>query len=136
MPVSKRIGSWFSGDELNEVRRLLFLVRRAPYGGLQAQESLDLILSVAAFDQQVGLLFLDDGVLQLQAGQRPPQPGPRNLGAQLGLLETYGVQQVWVEQESLAERGMTADRLALPVDDIPRVAVPGLMAGFDFVISC
>jgi tRNA 2-thiouridine synthesizing protein C len=121
---------------MRPARRLLFLVGRPPYGGIQAQESLDLILSAAAFDQHVAVLFLDDGVWQLLADQRPPQPGPRQLGSQFGLLETYGVEQVWAERESLAERGLTSAKLVLPVGEVPRGELRDLIAEFDFVIGC
>lgn len=114
----------------------MFLIRRPPYGGLQARESLDQVLTAAAFDQQVAVLFLDDGVMQLRAGQAPPVSGPRSLAPIFGLLEVYGIVEVWAERESLDEREMSVDGLVISVKALPRSAVPGLIAGFDLVISC
>jgi sulfur relay (sulfurtransferase) DsrF/TusC family protein len=41
----------------------------APYGTVYALESLEVVLIAAAFDQDVSLSFIDDGVYQLVEGQ-------------------------------------------------------------------
>ena len=42
------------------VKKFLYLNRRAPYGTINAWESLEVVLIGAAFDQDVSLPFLDD----------------------------------------------------------------------------
>ena len=39
--------------------------RKAPYGTIYALESLEVVLIAAAFDQDISLVFADDGVYQL-----------------------------------------------------------------------
>ena len=51
------------------VKKFLYLNRKAPYGTIYAWESLEVVLIGAAFDQEVSLLFVDDGVYQLTKGQ-------------------------------------------------------------------
>jgi tRNA 2-thiouridine synthesizing protein C len=116
-------------------RRFIFLVRRPPYGGIQAQETLDLVLSAAAFDQVVTLLFLDDGVFQLKTGQRLLSPGARNISPIFAVLETYGVHDLLVESESLRERGLLAASLIVPVREIFRRDVAALIQAQDLVVS-
>lgn len=48
------------------VKKFMFVNRKAPYGTIYALESLEVVLITAAFDQDVSLAFLDDGVLQLK----------------------------------------------------------------------
>ncbi len=50
-------------------------MRHAPHSGIQLQERLDIVLTTAAFDQQVALLFLDDGVFQLKKSQQVEKQG-------------------------------------------------------------
>ena len=51
------------------IKKFMYLNRRAPYGTIYAWESLEVVLIGAAFDQDVSLAFLDDGVYQLVKGQ-------------------------------------------------------------------
>jgi len=52
-------------------------------------------------------------------------------------LGIYGVEQLYVERESLAKLGLAMDDLesSLVLQSIPRAAVGELMRGFDIVIA-
>ena len=54
------------------VKKFLYINRKAPYGTDYALESLEVVLIGAAFEQDVSLAFLDDGVFQLVDGQTQP----------------------------------------------------------------
>jgi len=47
------------------IKKFMFVNRKAPYGTVYALESLEVVLISAAFDQEVSLAFLDDGVYQI-----------------------------------------------------------------------
>ena len=53
------------------MKNFLFVMRRMPFSGIYVQETLDMLLTAAAFDQSVSVLFADDGVLQLKKHQHP-----------------------------------------------------------------
>ena len=50
------------------VKKFMFLNRKAPHGTVYALEGLEVVLITAAFDQDVSLVFTDDGVYQLMKG--------------------------------------------------------------------
>ena len=52
------------GDEdvSGVVKKFMFVNRKAPYGTIYALEGLEVVLISAAFDQDVSLAFMDDGV--------------------------------------------------------------------------
>ncbi len=50
-------------------KKLLFISRHAPYGSSLARDALDAVLASSAYDQQLSLLFMDDGVFQLLKNQ-------------------------------------------------------------------
>ena len=58
-------------DELESgvVKKFLYINRRAPHGSIYAHEALEVVLIGAAFDQDVSLAFIDDGVYQLKKNQ-------------------------------------------------------------------
>ena len=93
------------------VKKFLYVNRKAPYGTIYAQEALEVVLIGAAFDQDVSLAFLDDGVFQLTKGQDTKETGLKNFSPTFRALGDYEVTKLYVEQESLDERGLTLDDL-------------------------
>jgi len=109
-------------------------MRSAPHNGIQLQEKLDVILTAAAFDQKVALLFLDDGVFQLKKGQQPEKQGLKDTAAIFNALEIYDVNDLYTEVESLQERGLKPGDLSLPVQEFYRKDINELMQQYDLVI--
>ncbi|MCB1649265.1 MAG: sulfurtransferase complex subunit TusC [Pseudomonadales bacterium] len=101
-------------------KTLTFIARSTPYGSGRAKALLDMVLSAAVFDQNINLLFMDDGVWQLARDQQPGMIDAKDLSAALGALPLYEVNNVYVEARALHERGLTLDTLAvtaIPCDD-------------------
>ena len=96
---------------MSDIKKFMYVNRRAPYGTVYAWESLEVVLIGAAFDQQVSLAFIDDGVYQIMKGQDTSQLGIKNFSATYGALGDYGITNIYVEKESLAKRGLTIDDL-------------------------
>lgn len=92
-------------------KKFLYVNRRAPYGTIYALESLEVVLIGAAFEQDVSLAFLDDGVFQLVNGQDTQGIGMKNFSRTYKALGDYEVRKLYVERESLAERGLTLEDL-------------------------
>ena len=64
-------------------KKFMFVNRTAPYGTVYALESLEVVLISAAFDQDVSLVFIDDGVFQLKKGQQTKGDRDQELFADL-----------------------------------------------------
>lgn len=92
-------------------KKFLYVNRRAPYGTIYALESLEVVLIGAAFDQDVSLAFLDDGVYQLVKDQDTTGIGMKNFSPTYRALGDYEVTRLYVEKESLEARGLTPDQL-------------------------
>ena len=93
------------------IKKFMYLNRRAPYGTIYAWESLEVVLIGAAFDQDVSLAFLDDGVYQLVRGQDTSGVDMKNFSPTYQALGDYDVTKLYVEKESLEERGLTLEDL-------------------------
>ncbi len=92
-------------------KRFLYVNRKAPYGTIYALESLEVVLIGAAFEQDVSLAFLDDGVFQLTRGQQTDELGVKNFSPTYKALGDYDVNKIYVERESLEARGLSLDDL-------------------------
>jgi tRNA 2-thiouridine synthesizing protein C len=120
---------------MSAMNRYLFVLRKPAHSGAYVQEMLDIILTTAAFDQQVSILLLDDGVFQLKKGQHPEKVGMKDTVAIFNALEIYDVNDIYTEVESLQERGLNPGDLCLPVQALFRKDIAGLMKRFDVVFS-
>ena len=117
------------------VKRFMYVNRRAPYGTIYALESLEAILVAAAFDQDVSVVFLDDGVCQLKKNQDTTGIGMKNFSRTYGALDDYEVEKIYVEKESLEARGLKAGDLVIPVKVLAAADLREIMAQQDVVIS-
>ena len=92
-------------------KKFMYLNRKAPYGTVYALESLEVVLIGAAFEQDVSLAFIGDGVYQLTKGQKTTGIGMKNFSPTFAALGDYEVNKIYIEKESLEERGLTLDDL-------------------------
>ena len=92
-------------------KKLMYVNRKAPYGTIYALETLEVVLISAAFEQDVSLAFLDDGVYQLMKKQNTSGIGMKNFSPTYRALGDYEITKLYVEKESLDERGLKPDDL-------------------------
>ncbi len=117
------------------MKKYLFVLRRPPHSGSYVQEMLDIVLTTAAFDQEVALLFVDDGVFQLKNHQKTQQYHMKDTAAIFAALEIYDIHHFYTEVESLQERGLKPADLLLPVQELYRKEIANLLCSFDIVIG-
>ncbi|MGI9227691.1 MAG: sulfurtransferase complex subunit TusC [Gammaproteobacteria bacterium] len=100
------------------IKKFCYINRKAPYGTIYALESLEVVLIAAAFDQDISLVFADDGVYQLTKNQDTDSIGMKNFSKTYTALGDYDIKKIYVEKESLEERGLSVDDLqALKYED-------------------
>ena len=105
-------------------------------GTVYAQESLEVVLIGAAFDQDVSVVFLDDGVYQIRKDQDTSAIGTKNFSKTFRALEMYDVEKLYVEKESMEARGMSEDldfggRLFYKSDKLDRNSGGSTVVAFD-----
>ena len=124
-------------DELESgiVKKMMFVNRKAPYGTIYALESLEVKLISAAFDQDVSVVFTDDGVFDLKKGQDTSATGMKNFSPTYRALEGYDIEKLYVDRESLEERGLSEDDLVVPVEIVSTEQMTDLMEDQDLIFS-
>ena len=96
---------------MSDTKKFMYVNRRAPYGTIYAWESLEVVLIGAAFEQDVSLAFIDDGIYQICKGQDTTELGIKNFSPTYSALGDYDINKIYVEKESLEARGLTVDDL-------------------------
>ncbi len=96
---------------MNTVKKFMYINRTAPYGSIYAMEGLEVALIGGAFEQQVSMAFIDDGVFVLKKGQDTSQTNLKNFSLAYAALGDYDITRLYVEKESLQVRGLSIDDL-------------------------
>jgi tRNA 2-thiouridine synthesizing protein C len=122
-------------NESGVVKKFLYVNSKAPYGTIYALESLEVVLIGAAFEQDVSLAFIGDGVYQLAKGQSTKALEVKNFSPTYRALEDYDVTKLYVDEEALKARGLTADDLVVPVEVVSAQRMTEIMEEQDVILS-
>src|SRR5450759_2477138 len=117
------------------VKKFMYVNRKAPHGTIYALESLEVVLIGAAFEQDVSLAFIDDGVYQLVKGQDTQALGVKNFSPTFRALEDYDVNKLYATREAMEARGLTADDFLVPVQAVIEGELAEIMETQDVILS-
>ncbi len=115
-------------------KRFLFVMRTAPYGSSIAREGIDALLTCAAYDQSLSVLFMNDGVTLLLGKQNPQHIAQKNLQKMISALELYDVNELYVSQQCLSKRGISSDNLSVPTKLLHNADINTLFDNQDFIL--
>ena len=126
----------FEDDEFDgPIKKFMYVNRKAPYGTVYALEGLEVVLITAAFDQDVSMVFIDDGVFQIKKDQETSGINMKNFSPTYRALEGYEVEKIYAESESLLARGIDEDDLVIPVEILTASEIAELMDAQDVIVS-
>lgn len=111
----------------NPGKTITIISRAAPYGQNQPQLCLDMALASAVFDQRVNYIFLEDGVLQLLSSQNAESINSKTIGNALETLGLYGIENIFVDEDSLTQRNLHQSDLIMDVKIVPRSTISELV---------
>ncbi|HTF95791.1 MAG TPA: sulfurtransferase complex subunit TusC [Cellvibrio sp.] len=95
------------------MKKILLVSRHAPYGSSMAKDAIDVALAAAIYDQDISILFMDDGIFQLTKEQNASEISQKNINAMLSAFPLYGVEKLYFHLSSAIQRGIKIDELAL-----------------------
>lgn len=133
--MNETTGGIDDGEDSGVIRKFMFVNRKAPYGTIYALEGLEVVLISAAFDQDVSMAFVDDGVYQLIKGQHTKAIGIKNFSPTYRALEGYDIEKLYVDRESMESRGLTEDDLLVDVEVLSTSEMAEMMREQDVLIS-
>ncbi|PCI15989.1 MAG: sulfurtransferase complex subunit TusC [Piscirickettsiaceae bacterium] len=116
-------------------KKLTFIFDKPLHGNVQAQEFVDALLMAAAFDQQLTVVFVGDGVFALLKNQNPKILDMKSMSETLDTFPLYDINDVVVEQEGLDERGLVLDQLSASYTVLSREQIAQQMLTAHHVFS-
>ncbi|OBU09581.1 tRNA 2-thiouridine(34) synthase TusC [Photobacterium aquimaris] len=106
-----------------------FVFRQPPHGTTSGREGLDALLAASAYTEALSVFFIGDGVLQLVKHQQPNAILSRNYSATFKMLPLYDIENIYVCQQSLAERGLCREDLLIDAIIRPRTELVTTLHG-------
>ena len=105
--------------------KLAFLFRTAPHGNAISLEGLDALLAATAFcdEEEIGVFFVDDGVLNLLDGQNPELLLQKDFIRTFKLLDLYDIEQRFVCADSLDQYNLQTEQLIISAEKIDRTSL-------------
>ena len=105
--------------------KLAFLFRTAPHGNAISREGLDALLAATAFcdEEEIGVFFVDDGVLNLLDGQNPELLLQKDFIRTFKLLDLYDIEQRFVCTDSLDQYNLHTEQLIISAEKIDRTSL-------------
>lgn len=105
--------------------KIAFLFRTAPHGNAISREGLDALLAATAFcdEEEIGVFFIDDGVLNLLDGQNPELLLQKDFIRTFKLLDLYDIEQRFVCADSLDQYHLQTEQLIISAEKIDRTSL-------------
>ncbi len=122
----------FEDDEI--VKKIMHVMREAPHGTIYTYEGLEMVLIMAAYDQDISVAFIDDGVYSLKKGQDTKDIDIKGFSKTFLALDGYDVEKLYVDKTSLEERGLSEDDLVVDVEVLNSEEIGKLMREQDVII--
>ncbi|MGE0622576.1 MAG: DsrE family protein [Pseudomonadales bacterium] len=119
------------------MKTILYLHRRPPKELVNSLEALQAAVVSSIFEQQVSLLFRDEGVRLLFADglEGAAEEHIESWKSSIAEAEDYGITRIYACQASLESRKLQASRLAARVQVISEPEQTQLIASQDVVVS-
>ena len=122
----------FEDDQI--VKKIMHVMRNAPHGTIYTYEGLEMILIMAAYDQDISVAFIDDGVYSLKKDQDTEGLEIKGFSKTFRALDGYDVENLYVDQVSLEERGLIKDDLLVDVEVLSSAEIGKIMTEQDVVV--
>lgn len=124
-----------TAHQAGQTKGLLVINTISPYAGQIAQDSLDFVVAMSNFGQDVSLLFSDDAVFQLLVAQAPLGIQRKPFTKGFNALHFYDIDTIYVCEQSLLERGLEMEQLSIKVQMLPRTALSSVIASHKHVVT-
>jgi len=116
------------------VKKIMHVMRHAPHGTIYSYEGLEMILIMAAYEQDLSVVFIGDGIYALKKNQDTAGIGIKGFAKTFMALDGYDVEKLYVDRVSLEERGLSEEDLVVDVEVLDSAEIGALMNEQDVII--
>ncbi|MFT4924881.1 MAG: tRNA 2-thiouridine synthesizing protein C [Phenylobacterium sp.] len=117
------------------MKKIAIINRQSTFNHPTPRESLDLALIFGAFEQQVTVIFIDDGVYQLLANQNPELIDTKDFLSTMKTFELYDIEHIVASRDDMTCRGIADKPLSMDVALLANSQIAQLLNTFDHVLN-
>lgn len=115
-------------------KKIAIVNTHSPFNTPVAKESLDIALIFGAFDQQVSVFFIENGIYQLLKDQQPELIDSKDFLSTMKALELYDIEEIICCSDSVKERQISPEKIAGWSSQQTRQQIAQLLNEFDHVV--
>jgi len=115
------------------MKKIVFLIKPAPYGMATAAEGFRAIIATAGMGIETHAVLVEDGVFVAKTGQQPGSIAMQKLETAYNQLSDFGA-TLYIHKESAEERGLD-EKDTIPARWISLPELKNLIQTSDFVVS-
>ncbi|MCK6265225.1 sulfurtransferase complex subunit TusC [Vibrio sp. ZSDE26] len=117
------------------MKKLGFIFHSPPHSTSAGREGLDALLAASAYSEDIYVFFIGDGVAQAISSQQPEQLLSRDYISSFKLMDLYDIEQVYVCQAALEQRGLLDASMAFEASVVSSQEITALMADCHHLLS-
>jgi len=117
------------------MKSVLAIIQSSPYADIKSQEHLEMVLSFAAFEQPVSLLFVGNGVLQLCKNQDTAQISKKQFTQAFAALSLYDIDNIYIASSTLNNFNLGINDLMVEAKVVNPTEIPEIIKQHDFVLT-
>ena len=116
-------------------KKILFILKSPPYASTSAQEGLETILAASVFEQDITVLFMGDGVLQLLKSQQGNTIQRKNIASLLEAFPVYDIEKVYFFNDHQHNDHLINQEYLLAAKEVSSEIVTQLLSRHDVVLT-
>jgi len=116
-----------------ESKNVMIIYHQAPHASIDTWEALDLTLTLAAFEQRVTVVYLDDGVYQLVKNQDTTKLGIKNCSRTIRAYPDHDINVIYMLKRDLDQRNLVAEELMMDIALLQVHELKDMMQEQDFI---
>ena len=117
------------------MKTITFVLTRPAYGSGLNSDAVDAILATSIFDQKINIIFTLDGVYQLSPLQQTDEILIKDYRKGFKALSIYGIENIYVDQESALARGIDKEKCAIDSQWITADEIQNIFTESDHILS-
>lgn len=117
------------------MKKYLLIMQQSPYQSSLALEALEFALALGAFNQDVTLLFVEQGILQLLPQQHAELISYKNYTKAYEGLSLFDINAVYISKDSLHDYKYEVQDLLIRPQVVDALGIKTLMDTHDIVLT-
>lgn len=117
--------------------KLAFVFTQSPFTSSASREGLDALLAATAFvdEQQIGVFFIDDGILNLYPQQQPHLLLQKDSLAAFKLLDLYDIRRRYSVQQAWQRFNFNADKSLISTEVLPLSELMAILVAAEKILT-